>query len=98
MKITGWLLWISGLVFAIVGTKNAKESSDVYVDNVYNARLSIAEAMTGSKIDEDDLKFDLESLQEQLTEQRKVGYLIISGLMGLGTVLILLNPKTNQSP
>ena len=78
-----------GLAFAILGTMNAKKPSDIYVDVVYNARLTVNESMMKKEILKEDLYFDLQSVQSYLTEQRKMGYVLISTLMGVGTILVV---------
>ena len=92
-KYIGWMLWMLGLAFAILGTMNAKKSSDLYVDVVYNVRVSINERMKKKEIEKEDLYFDLQSVQSHLTEQRKMGYVLISALMGIGTILVVKKGK-----
>ena len=88
MKYTGWILWTLGIAFAVLGTINAKKSSDEYLDAIFKARISINEGMKKEEISNHDLKFDLESLQKEMASQRKIGYILIASLMGFGTILI----------
>jgi hypothetical protein len=92
MRYIGWTLWSAGLAFAILGTINAWKSSDLYVDIVYKVRVDLVERWN-ERITKEDLRYDLSSAQDDMIDQRQAGYILISSLMGIGTILIVRRKK-----
>ena len=58
------------------------------MDIVYKVRLKSVD-VANREITKEDLKYDLGSAQQDMIDQRQAGYILISGLMGLGTILIV---------
>ena len=74
-----------GIVWTIASVKLAESTSDRFLESVYSARVSF----DSGPYNKADIKAAMDHLRDELDAVRITNYIIISVLMGIGTICIV---------
>src|SRR6267154_1041611 len=92
LRFIGWLLLLTGLIFAIGSSIHPERYSQIYSDSVYKAysQLYVRDGRVGSE----DMKLALNALARELDSSRRVGFIFISVTMALGAIILSRRRRT----